>query len=94
MEYEWGPWIKNNRAGFPKSREFAQWEYATPVRRETNTTAVLSSCHKFSTGWTTFKGSSWHWTGAVPIIRYRIRKPLVSKWLQSISVDKREVTDA
>ena len=93
MQYEWGPWIEHDGKGCPVVGKMTL--IVVGIDPETGADPL-----DFSGGWEDYleviapdmaigisrNGGSWKWmSGYFPIIRYRVRKPRVSEWLQEVT---------
>lgn len=94
MEYEWGPWVNHNHKQIPKE---VYGKYVSIIslfddgRKEYIEGVLPDHTHHAWLG-----DARLCWLGGseecAPVIQYRIRRPLVKKWLQSIDI--KEPVDA
>jgi hypothetical protein len=94
MNYEWGPWIEHDGSGCPVRGQLAHFAYISKANPQTYT-----GCGKIQDDGTVIAiaqgGPSWLWRyGWCPIIRYRVRRPLVSEWLAETTSDLPVTEDA
>jgi hypothetical protein len=104
MEYEWGPWIEHDGMGCPvKPGETVMIEVDTTEAIKGGIRGVYGP---FVIDFGPISVSLWnrvdyearecrfHGIIGKGIIRYRVRRPRVAEWLQSIPVDIKEPVDA
>jgi hypothetical protein len=92
MEYSWGPWFSHDGKGCPVKGQLVHVFYGEPICQMHNIIDVLSDREAIEIA----DGlGSWTWhEDWVPIIRYRVRRPLVSEWLAETTSDLPVTEDA
>jgi hypothetical protein len=94
MRYEWGPWIEHDGSGCPVVGYFAHVRLAvepgffSPGRIPDDDRMGYRGIASIS--------PSWFWQGSdgVNVVRYRVRRPLVSEWLAETTSDLPVTEDA
>jgi hypothetical protein len=97
MRYEWGPWIEHDGSGCPVVGRFVQMELLNRITGAPAHYTILSErlaqgVVRSSPGNT--RGNSWDWRRGNRVIRYRVRRPLVSEWLAETTSDLPVTEDA
>lgn len=88
MQYEWGPWVEHDGRGCPCVGKVVQVQGFCGLGGELPVETVVAG---------SMGGGSWDWRNYpifTKVIRYRIRRPLVRKYLQEITDTLPEMEDA
>jgi hypothetical protein len=92
MNYEWGPWVEHDGKGYPASAIGNVCQiYDLCINRG------LTGPHVALVSGAWGCGGSWNWANwprATKVIRYRVRRPLVSEWLAETTSDLPVTEDA
>jgi hypothetical protein len=94
MRYEWSEWFEHDGKGCPVKGQLVHCAYARKASPLT-----YRGCGEIQDDGTVIAiaggGPSWYWRyGWTPIIRYRVRRPLVSEWLAETTSDLPVTEDA
>jgi hypothetical protein len=95
MNYDWGPWIEHDGNGCPAKGEFVH-AFFDRAGRNLETREWTQEAYFLAKG-DLSPLSAWLWSNAsrvCVIIRYRVRRPLVSEWLAETTSDLPVTEDA
>jgi len=97
MKYEWGPWIEHDGKGCPIKGQLAQVQFAKKITRAPAHYIIIADNIAQGIVRTSplgRNGNSWDWRRGNKVIRYRVRRPRVTEWLDQVTSDLPKKVDA
>jgi hypothetical protein len=94
MRYEWSEWFLHDGQGCPVIGEYVQDEIVFPYGATDSTVGIVYERDMEGWLWENFGYCPLTGEAIAKVIRYRVRRPLVSEWLAETTSDLPVTEDA